>query len=104
MEKFRLRKSESTYQGQYTCNWVVDVVDECSSMVIEMFNTEEQAQEYIKTHDATKEAERVHRETAEYMKKHHIIDEGEIDDGKLHGVINGYIIEKKGNQEEWEGF
>ena len=104
MEKFRLRKSESTYQGKYTCNWVVDVVSECSSMVIEIFDTEQKAKEYIKTHNATEEVNRVHKETAQYMKEHNIIDECKIDDGKLHSVVNGYIVEKKGNQEEWEGF
>lgn len=102
--RWEIRKSESTYQGQYTCEWIVDVVSGCSRVVAIWFDTEAKAQEYVKTHDAKEQYKRIHREAAEYMKKNHIVDECDIDDGKLHPITNGYIVEKVGEQEEWERF
>lgn len=89
---------ESLSDGWYVVNMIGQEGNEKNVFARFCENLEE-AQEFMNTHDAEKEVTKRIKNWERAIK-----EEDEMDDGKLHGVINGYIVEQRGNQTEWEEF
>lgn len=67
---------------------------------IKYFDRYTEALEYMSNHTVQEEIERVDRIGREEMDRMGIEDEDVV----LDTVVDGYIVERKGNLEEWESF